>query len=38
LDLLHQQKITPIIAQRLPLAEARHAITRTMSSTEEPVP
>jgi NADPH2:quinone reductase len=25
LDLLHQQKITPIIAQRLPLAEARHA-------------
>jgi NADPH2:quinone reductase len=25
LDLLHQQKITPLIAQRLPLAEARHA-------------
>jgi NADPH2:quinone reductase len=24
-DLLHQQKITPLIAQRLPLAEARHA-------------
>jgi NADPH:quinone reductase-like Zn-dependent oxidoreductase len=25
LDLLHQQKIKPLIAQRLPLAEARHA-------------
>jgi NADPH2:quinone reductase len=25
LDLLHQQKIQPLIAQRLPLAEARHA-------------
>jgi len=24
-DLLHQQRITPLIAQRLPLAEARHA-------------
>jgi NADPH2:quinone reductase len=24
-DLLHQQKIKPLIAQRLPLAEARHA-------------
>jgi NADPH2:quinone reductase len=24
-DLLHQHKITPLIAQRLPLAEARHA-------------
>jgi NADPH:quinone reductase-like Zn-dependent oxidoreductase len=24
-DLLHQQKITPLIAQRLPLAEVRHA-------------
>ena len=24
-DLLHRQKITPLIAQRCPLAEARHA-------------
>ena len=24
-DLLQQRKITPLIAQRLPLAEARHA-------------
>jgi NADPH2:quinone reductase len=24
-DLLHQQQIKPLIAQRLPLAEARHA-------------
>jgi len=24
-DLLHKHKITPLIAQRLPLAEARHA-------------